>query len=691
MVQGLTRTTLTDARGKQTLIDYNAAGQPTAITDPLSHITSFEYDPVTADLTAIVDPLLDRTTRAYDAVGRLVRQTDPRGRITNFVFDSLNRPTAIGDAAGGTIRFAYDPNGNLLSQTDARGNPTSYRYNTMDRVDQRTDPLGRLETFHYDNNGNLDDYTDRKTQRATFTYDGMNRRTGASYLADASNTTFGWDGGNRLTQVIDSIGGTITNAWTPRDRLLSQQTSQGTVSYDQHDTLDRLTRMTPPGQLQIVYGYSPISQLTSVQQGTPTVALAYDDAGRRMSLTLPNTVGTGYTYDDADRLTGLSYGPGGTLGTLGYGYDAASNRTSVSGTAASTLLPDAVSTSNYDAGNRQLGFGARTMTYDNNGNLATLTLGADTTQYSWDQRNRLTGIMATGLAASFVYDGLGRRTSKTINASTVQFLYDRVDVLRETIDGTPVHYLRSLGIDEPFSRGGSEYYLHDALGSTVGLTDGTGAISTSYNYEPFGRTGATGAASGNPFQYTGRENDATGLYYYRARYYDRLLQRFISEDPIGFRSGDVNLYEYVWNNPIAWTDSLGLAVILLTRAGDWPDQAVVEKLGCMSDIIGRDVIITGGKETDSHDPTGYHPSGLAADVNVGGMTSAQVAARAAQVGFTGIIVYGPPDRRRHTHVDLRAEEFNGYNGRGLLARPPWRTQLGRYDCPPSSGQGRDAQ
>jgi hypothetical protein len=117
----------------------------------------------------------------------------------------------------------------------------------------------------------------------------------------------------------------------------------------------------------------------------------------------------------------------------------------------------------------------------------------------------------------------------------------------------------------------------------------------------------------------------------------------------------------------------------------------MEKLECMSDIIHRDVIITGGKETGIHDPTGYHASGLAADVNVGGMTSEQVAVRGAQVGFTGIIVYGPPSGRRHTHLDLRPAEFNGYNGQGLPARPPWRTQAGRYDCPPSSGQGRDAQ
>lgn len=229
-----------------------------------------------------------------------------------------------------------------------------------------------------------------------------------------------------------------------------------------------------------------------------------------------------------------------------------------SGSFQHTPAYDAVGTSNYDAENRQLGFGARTMTYDNNGNLATLTMGVDTTQYTWDQRNRLSGITATGLAASFVYDGLGRRTSKTINASTAQFLYDGVDVLRETIDGTPVHYLRSLEIDEPFSRGGTEYYLLDALGSAVALTDGSGAVTTSYSYEPFGRTEATGTASGNPFQYTGRENDGTGLYYFRARYYQPVLARFVTEDPIALVGVDINLYGFVGESPLNFVDRLGL-------------------------------------------------------------------------------------------------------------------------------------
>ena len=331
----------------------------------------------------------------------MLRQTDPRSRVTSFLPDALNRLTAIGDAAGGATRFGYDPNGNLLSLTDALGHATAYHPNTMDQIDLRTDPLGVSETFHYDKNGNLDAYTDRKSQQTTFTYDGLNRRKVTSYLTDLSSTTFDWDGGDRLLQVLDTVGGTITNTWTPRDRLLTQQTAVGTINYTEYDTLDRLKKMTPPGQAQILYGYTPISQLASVQQGPRIASLAYDDAARRLTLTLPNTVPTTYGYDNANRLTSLVYGPAGSLGTLGYTYDPASNRTAVSGTFARTLLPTAVATSSYDAANRQLTFGGPTMTYDANGNLGTITVqtagGPQVTQYTWDQRNRLGTLAAPSL------------------------------------------------------------------------------------------------------------------------------------------------------------------------------------------------------------------------------------------------------------------------------------------------------
>jgi len=66
-------------------------------------------------------------------------------------------------------------------------------------------------------------------------------------------------------------------------------------------------------------------------------------------------------------------------------------------------------------------------------------------------------------------------------------------------------------------------------------------VQDEYTHEPFGKTTATGIASANAFEYRGREDDGTGLYCYRARYYHPTLQRFTSDDPIGFAGGDVNL------------------------------------------------------------------------------------------------------------------------------------------------------
>ena len=121
--------------------------------------------------------------------------------------------------------------------------------------------------------------------------------------------------------------------------------------------------------------------------------------------------------------------------------------------------------------------------------------------------------------------------------------------------------LTGLGIDEVFTRTdsvGTREFFSDALGSTVALADTSGAVQTSYTYEAFGGTTQTGSASTNSYKYTGREDDGTGLYYYRARYYSPRLQRFISEDPIGFRGGDQNLYAYVRVNPISSIDPNGL-------------------------------------------------------------------------------------------------------------------------------------
>jgi RHS repeat-associated protein len=185
--------------------------------------------------------------------------------------------------------------------------------------------------------------------------------------------------------------------------------------------------------------------------------------------------------------------------------------------------------------------------------------GDGTNTYTWDARNQLASL-AGPTPASFVYDPLGRRQRKTVNGTSTDFVYDGLNPVRETSGATTVVLLTGLGIDEYLTRttgGATEYYLSEAVGSTVALTDGTGAVATEYSYEPFGTSTANGASSSNELGYTGRENDETGVYYYRARYYSPVVKRFLSEDPLESQAGP-NRYEYVGGNPLRYVDPLGL-------------------------------------------------------------------------------------------------------------------------------------
>ncbi len=137
-------------------------------------------------------------------------------------------------------------------------------------------------------------------------------------------------------------------------------------------------------------------------------------------------------------------------------------------------------------------------------------------------------------------------------------LYDGLDVIAE-IGTNPATYLRTDNIDEAIARyttQGERYLITDLLGSTLALTDKAATPQTTYRYSPFGETETTGETSTNPAQYTGREHDGTGLYYYRARYYAPELARFISSDPIGLADG-LNIYAYVGNNPVNFIDDSG--------------------------------------------------------------------------------------------------------------------------------------
>jgi RHS repeat-associated protein len=316
----------------------------------------------------------------------------------------------------------------------------------------------------------------------------------------------------------------------------------------------------------VSYGYDDSHQLTSITQGTSVVGFTYDDAGRRATLTYPNGIVAAYGYDAANRLTSLTYtGPNGLLGDLAYTYDAAGNRTSIGGTWARTGLPQAVPSATYDAANRIMTWNGTAFGYDLNGNLTSDGL----TSYGWNARDQLVGLSG-GTSASFVYDSVGRRRSKTIAGTTTNFLYDGMNFVQEQASGgaPTANLLTGLGIDETFTRidaTGTGALLHDGLNSTLEIADGSGTLQTHYTYDPFGGTTVAGVST-NAQQFTGRENDGARLYYYRARYYDEALGRFISEDPIGHLGG-INIYTYTLDNPVSYIDAFGLDVTIIAYPG----------------------------------------------------------------------------------------------------------------------------
>ncbi len=156
--------------------------------------------------------------------------------------------------------------------------------------------------------------------------------------------------------------------------------------------------------------------------------------------------------------------------------------------------------------------------------------------------------------------------------------------------------LTTLAIDDVVARytqAGARTHLSDALGSAFALAKDDQSIQAFYAYSPYGEAQVLGDDEGNPIQYIARENDNSGLYFYRSRYYDPVLKRFIAEDPIGLNGG-LNMHAYVDGDPISRYDPLGLwawgdpidqdIVDAVTGFGDGAYAAVTLGLGDLQDI-----------------------------------------------------------------------------------------------------------
>jgi len=205
------------------------------------------------------------------------------------------------------------------------------------------------------------------------------------------------------------------------------------------------------------------------------------------------------------------------------------------------------------------------------------------------------------------------RVSRATSSTTAQNLI-------QTMNSSGVEvasYTQGVYIDEPlaeFRSGGSSYYQTDALGSITSIGGSSGTPANTYSYDSFGNVTASSGTLPNYFEYTGRDFDPeTSLYYYRARYYDPTVGRFLSEDP--WNQGP-NLYVYVQNDPTNLIDPLGLYSIAPPRPGHPPtpppSPALDSLLHCIENRLHISLTVTSTTEGSHQDPG--HAAGTSVDI-----------------------------------------------------------------------------
>jgi RHS repeat-associated protein len=590
-----------DAANQTTRYDYDVMSNLTRVTDPLSRVTNYEYDEfnrLVKTTYPAATPGADRLfeTVTYDGVGNVAQRTDTAGRLTSYVYDEMNRVVSATDAAEQTTNFEYDALSRMTALVDAIGQ--RYRFNY--------DALGRLKKLHrgqdvmsftYDPVGNRKTRMDYNGVVTDYTYDALNRLKTISYpdtttvsytydklsrLQTATNengiVNFDYNKMNRVTTVTDVFGQVVEYNYDANGNRAKLSLNSAIVASYKYDAVDRLTKILDaagaaftfdydatnkltqkkaPNGVKTTYQFDGLNRLTRLQdtKGVNTIAdrqYQYNTASQITQIAEPASTRS-YGYDDIDRLTAASY-TNPLQPNENYTYDRVGNRTTSQLSVSYT----------YQRFNRLTNTSTANYSYDLNGNLISKTDSTGTTQYAWDFENRLRQVsLPNGMTVSYKYDALGRRIQRTpSNGVSTNFVYDGQDVVKDlNSDGSTVDYLNGLGVDNKLrltdSRlAGPLYFVQDHLGSTTGLTNSSGTIVAQISYDSFGNPGT--GTNLTRYTYTGREFDAdSGLYYYRARWYDAKVGRFISEDPIGF-GGGVNQFRYVGNNPQNFVDPAGL-------------------------------------------------------------------------------------------------------------------------------------
>ena len=578
----------TDPVGGQKKFTYGTGGLLASAADELGNTATYAYN-TNGEMISMTDPDGHVTQFSYDGVGRVVAIKDPKGQVTQLQYDTKDRLTSQTLPNGSVVSFTYDLLGALTSVTDPRGGVTTWTYDGFERATSVKDADGNVTAYTYDSVGNLLTMTDRKGQKTTYSYDSLNRRN-LDTFSDGASVARQFDAAGRVLQETDSVAGVFKNTYDVAGNLAQQTTPFGSLTYTRNAVFATASKQVT-GQPTVNYTYDPRGYVSQISMGANTVQFTYDARGRATGITRSNGVTSTNVFDAVGNVTAVTHANGGTqLDNEAVTYDPLNNVASASKVIAQALTTQPAAAT-YDAAGRVTTFGSRTVTSDANGSRTADAGSAGTTTYTWDARNRLTGmtVPASGGTPAFTvtyeYDPEGnliQRRAVSANPDSAggdvitQYLLDENSnvVYQGTVGGEQLNMLTGNALDAQFGIVGTAgtlgFALQDYLGNIVGNTNSLGALAGSDDYEPFGQTTQTGSAY--PFAFQGRIQAVSNLYNFRARYYDPTTGSFISEDPAGIRS-DFNFYRYSGNNPATYGDPTGQAWNGISWGGQFSAEA----------------------------------------------------------------------------------------------------------------------
>jgi RHS repeat-associated protein len=535
---------------------HDAAGNVLTMrtgTDTASHATTaYTYDRFGNVLT-ITDALGQTETYIYNLNGLVTSKTDRNGTGTTYTYDGLGRPlsqiTITGDPSKDVMQsWTYTLTGALRTENNGAFTQTN-TYDALGRLTQQTEPGGIVKAYTYDIVGNRTSYTisggtttyeydtlnrlekvfENNTLQATYTYDANGNRASLTY-SNGVTSTYTYNLANLVTSLTNKRSNTELSKYTYTYFLDGNQRTKtdntGRVTTYTYDGLGRLTQEAESG------GSTPSANMT--------MAYTFDGRGNRETMTVSGAENytVSYKNDLNNRLLETTKSQGGIIEITVYGYDPNGNQIS--------KLNEVLTPAGSSAPDLGLGFsgGFEMYIYDGLNRLISVNMGGETTDYAYRP------------------DGL--RHSKSTNNITTTHIWDGANISLDIVDGVASKYVRGIGL---ISSGGI-FYLYNAHGDVVQLTNASGNVTKAYDYDAFGVERNPDPNDTNPWRYCGEYFDReTGTVYLRFRNYQPRTGRFTQEDPYWRIHGisvydpqGLNLYSYCMSNPVMWTDPSGLDV-----------------------------------------------------------------------------------------------------------------------------------